>query len=542
MMATLRRLVDDAPQAMGSLHPELPPWFIAIVERLLEKDPSRRFASAKEVSELLEGCLAHVQQAAAVPLPATLKPHQTHGHWIFNSHPKGGIAMLGALGLTLLGIVVWQALQAPDNASPGSNPDSTPPAEQAESPPKTTDAMPQRVHHFQTGEKVKTVAFSADGKRIAVANGNPTFVLLTNGKSRVVDNWQPSAEILDAATGKTIVSLRLTTNDEDTLLAATERVPPFEVNALAFSPDGKVVAVGTNAGQVKLFDAQTGELVRSLDDVQAKRADQKTPEKLKALTRAMGSVASLAFSPDGNLLAACGGSMGDSTLVFDRVDRLTRSVTGPGRLKVWEVKTGTLKHDLAGHSHADAVAFSPDGNLLASAGRWEHAHEWGTGVIIWNPRTGMKMRTLLKEANGGTHAVAFSPNSKLVVIGTRHFDKDNDTSSTSVSLAHALSGITEWQQTIPGWAIPKGFSPDGKSVVVLCRGQLIRLVDTATGTVKHEIQAADSAQGGRWNDCFVSPQARALAIGGVDAEKRGFVEVWALDGASTNPQEAPPKK
>ena len=52
MMATLRRLVDDSPQAMASLNPELPPWFIAIVDRLLEKDPSRRFDSAKEVSAI----------------------------------------------------------------------------------------------------------------------------------------------------------------------------------------------------------------------------------------------------------------------------------------------------------------------------------------------------------------------------------------------------------------------------------------------------------------------------------------------------------
>src|SRR3984957_3899014 len=54
IMATMRRLVNDAPKAMALLNPELPPWFIAIVGRLLEKDPSRRFGSAKEVSELLE--------------------------------------------------------------------------------------------------------------------------------------------------------------------------------------------------------------------------------------------------------------------------------------------------------------------------------------------------------------------------------------------------------------------------------------------------------------------------------------------------------
>lgn len=73
-LATLRRLIDDPPPAMASHDPELPPWFVGIVERLLEKEPSRRFGSAKEVSELLEGCLAHVQQPAGVPLPAGLIP------------------------------------------------------------------------------------------------------------------------------------------------------------------------------------------------------------------------------------------------------------------------------------------------------------------------------------------------------------------------------------------------------------------------------------------------------------------------------------
>ncbi len=78
VIATVRRLVDDSPPAMASLNPELPPWFIGIVDRLLEKDPARRFSSAKEVTELLEGCLAHLQQPASVPLPAAL-PAPTAG-------------------------------------------------------------------------------------------------------------------------------------------------------------------------------------------------------------------------------------------------------------------------------------------------------------------------------------------------------------------------------------------------------------------------------------------------------------------------------
>jgi len=402
--------------------------------------------------------------------------------------------------------------------------------------PKTTTAMPKRLHDFPTGDRFKTIAYSADGKLIAIAKDK--------------DDWKRSVEILDAGlvAGKTIVSLKLTTKEEDALLAATEGLPHFEVEALAFSPDAKVLAVGTGLGQVKLFNARTGELVLSLDDEPAKLAEKKTPEKLKSLRRAIGSAQSLAFSPDGSLLASCGSSFEEVPLVFDAIERggLGRSATGPGRLKVWEVKTGTLKHDLVGHSHADAVSFSADGTLLASSGRWGGDRDNGTGVIIWNALTGKQVSTILQEANSGTHAVVFSPTNKLVAIGSRHYDKENDTYTTAVSVAYALSGITEWKQTIPGWANPKAFSPDGKSVVVLCGGQSIRFIKTETGEVQHEIKSADflpatPRQGSQWFDFAITPTDPRLAIGGVDKEGKVSVEIWDLGGLGSAASSAPAK-
>ena len=225
-------------------------------------------------------------------------------------------------GLGMLGAVLWGAWCRRTTWRPDWCAGC--PAAAQSTPGKST------VDHFKTGGSVRIVACSEDGKLIAVANGGPTRTLLENGRSRVKDNWKPSAEVLDARTGKSVVVLELTSAEEDAVLAATERVSHFEVTALAFAPDSKLVAVGTSIGQVKIYDARTGALLRLMDDHAAKRADKETPENWKALERAMGSVASLAFSADGSEIVTCGGSFGDYSRAFGTSQRLDERTTGSG--------------------------------------------------------------------------------------------------------------------------------------------------------------------------------------------------------------------
>ncbi|MGV3485094.1 MAG: protein kinase domain-containing protein [Planctomycetaceae bacterium] len=116
-IATLRRIVDEKPAAMASVNPELPPWFNEIVERLLSKDPAQRFASASELSVLLERCLSHLQQPASMPLPSCLVPQATRRRSGFVLTRKAVTAMLGTIGLILLGTFVWQS-DAPDIGGP----------------------------------------------------------------------------------------------------------------------------------------------------------------------------------------------------------------------------------------------------------------------------------------------------------------------------------------------------------------------------------------------------------------------------------------
>ena len=70
----LRRITDEEPRPIREINPDIPDWLCGIVAKLMAKRPDDRFQTAREVSALLEQCLAHVQQPTAVPLPTMISP------------------------------------------------------------------------------------------------------------------------------------------------------------------------------------------------------------------------------------------------------------------------------------------------------------------------------------------------------------------------------------------------------------------------------------------------------------------------------------
>ena len=188
-------------------------------------------------------------------------------------------------------------------------------------------------------------------------------------------------------------------------------------------------------------------------------------------------------------------------------------------------KPRKLKHDLIGHSYANTVAFSSDGNLLASAGSWlaSGGDGHGSGVIIWNPQTGAKLRTITNEANLGTRSAAFLPDSEMVLICSDNYDKEGATTTATISLANAGTGTIQRQHKVPGGA-SKVLSPDGKTILVLT-GKSIQFLDAETGAVKREIKSDNLSKDGQLGDFAVARPW--LVIGTVDDEE-GNVELWNL--------------
>ncbi len=68
----LRRITDDDPRPVREVNSDIPEWLCRIINRLMAKHPADRFQNAAEVSELLENCLAHLQQPTHVPLPQSI--------------------------------------------------------------------------------------------------------------------------------------------------------------------------------------------------------------------------------------------------------------------------------------------------------------------------------------------------------------------------------------------------------------------------------------------------------------------------------------
>gem|GEM_PF-3573885 len=138
----------------------------------------------------------------------------------------------------------------------------------------------------------------------------------------------------------------------------------------AFSPDGRLLAVGMGTGLIRLFDSRTGE----------ENARWPAHE---------GSLATLTFSPDGRLLA---------------------SGAGDGSAKLWEPGTGRLLYTMdVGARTALIVAFSPDGQLLATGSSQGQ-------VRLWDPEKGRELRTLEARMNA-RDGIAFSPGVRLLASG-----------------------------------------------------------------------------------------------------------------------------
>jgi eukaryotic-like serine/threonine-protein kinase len=357
------------------------------------------------------------------------------------------------------------------------------------------DLMTLRTH----AASVVGLAFSADGQRLASVSSNYQV------RNRSDERGNQQTASLDAGEGGSIRIFRAADGHE--LLNLRHKADP--IFRIALSPDGKRVAFAggkpdERTGFVKVFDTTSGqELFSLVGHTALVRSVTYSHDGRRMASASADETAKIWDAETGQLLRNIDGHDIQHDVAFSPDDSRLASASCDRTARIWDATTGRELFTLKGHKYnVTRVAFSPDGQRLATASE-DHT------IKVWKADTGRELLTLAGHTDG-VAGVAFSPDSRRIVSASY----DNTT-----KVWDSVTGLVLF--TFVGHTAPVmdvAYSPDGQRLASASLDKTIKFWNAQRGHAVEAFPLSASLSG-----LVYSPDGRHVAGGGPVGEKFGVL-------------------